>query len=195
MPLDKEYVNEIAKVCKENDILFIVDEVQTGIGRTGKLFAYEWYGVEPDIITLAKGLGGGITIGAVLSKNEVSAFTPGDHGTTFGGNPLSARAGLVVMEELLNNGLLKHGAEMGDYLMTSLRSIAEQTDKIETVRGMGLMIGVVFKEEIAKEMGTKLRDAGYIVGVVGTKVLRLVPPLVLEKEDIDGFVETLKSFC
>ena len=195
MPLDKEYVNEIAKVCKENDILFIVDEVQTGIGRTGKLFAYEWYGVEPDIITLAKGLGGGITIGAVLSKNEVSAFTPGDHGTTFGGNPLSARAGLVVMEELLNNGLLKHGAAMGDYLMTSLKSIAEKTDKIETVRGMGLMIGVVFKEEIAKEMGAKLRDAGYIVGVVGTKVLRLVPPLVLEKEDIDGFVEALKSFC
>ncbi len=191
LPLDREYVNAIVEICKENDILLVVDEVQTGIGRTGKLFAYEWYNIEPDIVTLAKGLGGGITIGAVLAKEKVSAFEPGDHGTTFGGNPLSARAGLVVMDELLENGLLKEAAEKGEYFISELVALSKKTDKIDLVRGKGLMIGVVFKDDIAKDIGAALRDNGYIVGVVGTKVLRLVPPLVLTKEDIDGFVKTL----
>lgn len=190
LPLTEEFAKTIAEVCKANDTLLIADEVQTGIGRTGKLFAYEWYGVEPDIITLAKGLGGGVPIGAFLAKEQVAAaFTPGDHGTTFGGNPLSTRAGLVVMDELLNNGVLAHGAAMGEYMQAKLESI--DSDKIATIRGKGLMLGVVFREDIAKEIGTALRESGYIAGVVGTKVLRLVPPLVVTKEDIDEFCGAL----
>ena len=190
MPLEQSFVDAIADICKEQDILLIADEVQTGIGRTGKLFAYEWYGVEPDIVTMAKGLGGGIPIGAFVAKESVAqAFTPGDHGTTFGGNPLSTRAGLVVLDELLNNGLLDHAAQMGEYLKTSLSGIV--SDKIATVRGKGLMLGIVFTDDIAKEVGNRLREAGFLVGVIGTKVLRIVPPLVLEKQDIDAFAEAL----
>ncbi len=192
MPLDQDFVNAIASICKEKEILLIVDEVQTGIGRTGKLFAYEWYGIEPDIVTMAKGLGGGIPIGAFVAKESVAAaFHPGDHGTTFGGNPLSTRAGLVVLDELLNNGLLDHAAKMGEYLKSSLSGLIG--DKIATVRGKGLMLGVVFSDEIAKEVGAHLREAGFLVGVIGTKVLRVVPPLVLTQEDIDALTEALSN--
>lgn len=190
LPLTEEFVKTITEVCREKEILLIADEVQTGIGRTGKLFAYEWYGIEPDILTLAKGLGGGVPIGAVLAKEKVAAaFQPGDHGTTFGGNPLATRAGLVVMDELLRGGVLDHAAKMGEYLKEKLNAL--NNDKIATVRGKGLMIGVVFQEDIAKEIGNALREKGYIVGVVGTRVLRLVPPLVVCKEDIDGLCTAL----
>lgn len=194
LPLDKDFVDTIAQICKEKGILLIADEVQTGIGRTGKLFAYEWYGIEPDIITLAKGLGGGVPIGAFIAKENVaSAFVPGDHGTTFGGNALSTRAGLVVMDELLNNGLLEHAAKMGVYFTEKLCELKDRCGKIETVRGKGLMIGVVLKDENAKDIGNRLRENGYIAGVVGTKVLRIVPPFVLNENDIDGFVSALEK--
>ncbi len=192
MPLDQAFVDAIKDICKEKDILLIADEVQTGIGRTGKLFAYEWYGVEPDIVTMAKGLGGGVPIGAFVAKEAVAqAFHPGDHGTTFGGNPLSTRAGLVVLDELMNNGLLNHAARMGEYLKTALSGI--ESEKIATVRGKGLMLGVVFTDEIAKEVGNRLREAGFLVGVIGTKVLRIVPPLVLEEQDIDALTKALDT--
>ena len=192
LPLTEEFVATIEQLRKEKDLLLVVDEVQTGIGRTGKLFAYEWYGIEPDIVTLAKGLGGGIPIGAFLAKDSVAAaFHPGDHGTTFGGNPLSARAGLVVLDELLNNGVLKNAATVGAYMQETLSAI--ESEKIEQVRGKGLMIGVVLSQPIAKAVGGALRDKGYIVGVVGDKVLRLVPPLIITKDDVDGLAEALKD--
>ena len=194
LPLTHEFVDTISAICKENEILLIADEVQTGIGRTGKFFAHEWYNVEPDIITMAKGLGAGIPIGALAAKENVAdAFKPGDHGTTFGGNPLSTRAGLVVLDELLNNGLMDYAKTMGDYFFKKLSALAENYDVISTVRGKGLMIGIVFNDEIAKELGTKLRDKGFIVGVVGTKVLRIVPPFVLTEADIDEFVSALED--
>lgn len=192
LPLTQEFADTILSLCKEHEILLIADEVQTGIGRTGKLFAHEWYGAEPDIITTAKGLGGGVPIGAFLAKEEVaSAFRPGDHGTTFGGNPLATRAGLVVLDELLINGVLDHAAKMGEYMMQRLNRI--DSDKIATVRGKGLMLGVVFHDEIAKAVGTALREKGFIVGVVGGKVLRLVPPLIVTQADIDAFAEALQQ--
>lgn len=192
LPLTQEFADTILSLCKEHEILLIADEVQTGIGRTGKLFAHEWYGAEPDIITTAKGLGGGVPIGAFLAKEEVaSAFHPGDHGTTFGGNPLATRAGLVVLDELLNNGVLDHAAKMGEYMKERLTRI--DSDKIATVRGKGLMLGVVFHDEIAKAVGTALREKGFIVGVVGGKVLRLVPPLIVTQADIDAFAEALQQ--
>lgn len=192
LPLSQAYVDVICSVCKEHDALLIVDEVQTGIGRTGKLFAYEWYGIEPDIITMAKGLGGGIPIGALAAKESVAAaFHPGDHGTTFGGNPLSCRAGLVVLDELLHHGLLAHAAEMGTYLKEKLDKLAENHDAVLTVRGKGLMLGVVFKDAIAKQVGNSLRECGILVGVVGGNVLRIVPPLIVSEREIDAFVSAL----
>ncbi len=194
LPLEQSFVDTISTLCREKGILLIADEVQTGIGRTGKLFAYEWYGVEPDIITMAKGLGGGIPIGAFVAKDTVAqAFHPGDHGTTFGGNPLSTRAGLVVLDELLHHGLLDHVTKVSAYLKDRLLALAEQGDHIATVRGKGLMLGIVLQKEIAKEVGTLLREAGYLVGVVGTRVLRIVPPFVLTEKDIDGFVAALDA--
>ena len=196
IPLNKEYVDAAAKLCRENNTLLIIDEVQTGIGRTGKMFAYEWYGIEPDIVTMAKGLGGGIPIGAFVAKAEVAAaFKPGDHGTTFGGNPLSARAGLVVVDELLNNGVLENAAKVGEYFMAELKKLVGVCTKIKEVRGKGLIIGVALNGDISKEITSALRDKGFIVGTAGSSVLRIVPPLIMTKADVDDFTAALKEVC
>ena len=196
IPLNKEYVDAAAKLCRENNTLLIIDEVQTGIGRTGKMFAYEWYGIEPDIVTMAKGLGGGIPIGAFVAKAEVAAaFKPGDHGTTFGGNPLSARAGLVVVDELLNNGVLENAAKVGEYFMAELKKLVGVCTKIKEVRGKGLIIGIALNGDISKEITSALRDKGVIVGTAGASVLRIVPPLILTEADVDDFTAALKEVC
>lgn len=196
IPLDKDYVKAVEKLCRENDTLLIIDEVQTGMGRTGKMFAYEHYDITPDIMTLAKGLGGGIPIGAFIAREKVaSAFTPGDHGTTFGGNPLSARAGLVVTDELLNNGILENAADVGEYFTAELKKLVGVCGKITDVRGMGLMLGIALDGDISKDITAALREAGFIVGTAGASVLRIVPPLILTKADVDEFVSALKEIC
>lgn len=193
-PVSREFAEKAAELCRQNDIALIVDEVQTGIGRTGKLFAYELYDVEPDIVTMAKGLGGGVPIGAFCANEKfASAFKPGDHGTTFGGNPLSTRAGLVVLDELVNGGILENVRETGTYLFDKLGQLADENPKIADVRGQGLMCGVEFSEPIAKEIGEKLRANKVLVGVVGDRVLRIVPPLVVTKSDIDYLINALKE--
>lgn len=192
--LTQEFVDEAVKLCRENDIALIVDEVQTGVGRTGKLFAHEHYNIKPDIFTMAKGLGGGVPIGAICARESfASAFKIGDHGTTFGGNPLSTRAGLVVLDELLNNGVLENADESGKYLMSQLNELKAATDKIAEVRGIGLMCGVEFSDPIAKNVGQRLFDKNILVGVVGDRVLRIVPPLIVTKSDIDIFVNELRD--
>lgn len=191
-PLSKEFVDEAVKICREMGCLLIVDEIQTGIGRCGQLFAHNCYGIEPDIFTMAKGLGGGVPIGGFAAKQKVAdAFVPGDHGTTFGGNPLAMRAGCVVLDELLNNGVIENARRVGEYFMKKLNNLADDCGKIAEVRGEGLMIGVEFKSDIAKAAGAAMRDKGYIVGVIGTRVFRLVPPLILTEGDVDGFVAAL----
>lgn len=193
-PVDKEYIWSIRKLCDDKDILLIIDEVQTGMGRTGTLFAYEQYGIEPDIFTLAKALGGGVPIGAVCAKQfAASAFEPGDHGTTFGGNPLATRAGNAVFSALLQDHLVEHCAEMGLYFKEQLLNLAKDTDCIKEVRGNGLMLGIEFSSPIAKDVQTKLFEKHYLVGVVGTGILRLLPPLIVTKDDIDGFIMVLKG--
>ena len=193
-PLDREYVDTIVDICKKNDIVLIVDEIQTGIGRCGELFAHQLYGIEPDIFTMAKGLGGGVPVGGFAAKQKFAdAFVPGDHGTTFGGNPLAMRAGCVVLDELLNNGVIENAKTVGKYFEDKLNSLADSSGKIAEVRGAGLMLGVEFKEEIAKEMGSKMRDKGYLVGVIGTKIFRIVPPLIITKDDVDGYIDALNS--
>ncbi|MBD9010005.1 MAG: aspartate aminotransferase family protein [Clostridiales bacterium] len=191
-PMTREYVDEIVKICKENDIIFIADEIQTGVGRCGELFAHQYYGVEPDIFTMAKGLGGGVPIGGFAAKQKFAdAFVPGDHGTTFGGNPLAMRAGCVVIDEMLNGGVIDNAREVGAYFFEKLNELAETSGKIAEVRGAGLMIGIEFKDEIAKSAGAGMREKGYLVGTIGTKVFRIVPPLIVTKNYIDGFIGAL----
>lgn len=188
-PADTAYVKEIRKICNENGILLIFDEIQTGLGRTGKLFAYQNYGVEPDIFTLAKALGGGFPIGAVCAKEEVaSAFYPGDHGSTFGGNPLACAAGLAVLKEILENDLPGNAKKIGKYLMENLKRLAGKHRIISDVRGIGLMIGIQLREGKAPELKNELFARGILVGSVGLDIIRLLPPLIITKEDIDEFV-------
>lgn len=191
-PLTHEYAREIRKLCDEKGILLIDDEVQTGIGRTGKMFAYELYGIEPDIMTLAKALGGGVPIGAVLAKDYVAqAFKPGDHGTTFGGNPLSTCAGLTVLKTIKEEKLVENSFETGKYLKERLEDAL--SDYIYEVRGSGLMIGLEFSNPIAKRVNSKLFEHHYLVGAVKDTILRIVPPLIITKSDADEFVNTLEK--
>lgn len=185
-PLEAEYISEVAKICRENDILLIADEVQTGIGRTGKMFAYQHYGIEPDIMTLAKGLGGGIPIGVVCAKEAACAFSPGEHGGTFGGNPFATNAALTVLDVLQNENLVENAGKMGEYFKSRLL----QVPNVLEVRGKGLMLGVGLGVN-AKEAAKKLFDRKYLVGSVGEATLRILPPLIITKNDIDLFIETL----
>lgn len=189
-PMDVAFLQMVKKICEEKQILLIVDEVQTGIGRTGTMFAYEQFDVEPDIFTLAKALGGGVPIGATCAKEEVAAaFAPGDHGTTFGGNPLACAAALAVLETIEQEDLLKNVAEVGTYFSNKLQT--ELGDAVAEIRGRGLMIGIELKVPVAAQLKTGLLEAGYLVGNVGTNTLRVLPPLILKKEHVDGFVVAL----
>lgn len=189
-PVSEEFAKAIRDICDKEGILLIDDEVQTGMGRTGKMFAYMNYGIVPDIMTLAKALGGGVPVSALLAKEEVAAaFKPGDHGTTFGGNPLSTRAGLTVIEVMKEEKLVENSKEVGEYLKNMIS--AKLGDYIKEVRGMGLMLGVEFKEPLARKVLQKLIDKHYLVGAVGDSVLRIVPPLIITKNDADEFVDAL----
>lgn len=188
-PMTREYLDAIVNICKENGIIFIADEIQTGIGRCGELFAHNYYGVEPDIFTMAKGLGGGVPVGGFAAKQKFAdAFVPGDHGTTFGGNPLAMRAGCVVMDELLNNGVIDNAHKVGGYFFERLNDLAEKCGRIAEVRGVGLMIGIEFDDDIAKTASAKMRDKGYLVGTIGERIFRIVPPLIITKADVEEFV-------
>ncbi len=194
-PMDVEYVENLRKLCDEKDILLIFDEVQTGMGRTGKLFAHQLYGVEPDIFTLAKALGGGVPIGAVCAKESVAAaFEPGDHGTTFGGNPLATAAGLAVMDIFDEEKLVDNSAKMGEYFKAKLNSLmAEYPDKIKEIRGSGLLIGIELDPEIAKEVFDKLFENGFLTSLCGGTAMRLAPPLIITEKEIDLFVNKLEK--
>lgn len=191
-PLDAGYVKAVRKLCDEKGLLLIIDEIQTGIGRTGKLFAYQHYGVEPDIFTLAKALAGGVPIGALCAKEKIAAgFEPGDHGSTFGGNPLACAAGLAVMQTILEGSLVSNAGTMGNYLLDSLKKLSKKYGIITEVRGLGLMIGIQLSEGIAKEIKESLLSNGFLVGNVGSSVIRLLPPLIISKDDADNFIAAL----
>lgn len=191
-PLDLDYLKAVRKLCDERDIVLIFDEVQTGMGRTGSLFAYMQTGVEPDILTSAKALGGGVPIGAVCAKQKLAdAFEPGDHGTTFGGNPLACAAGLAVFKAYDEEKLVENAKAMGEYFTEKLTAL--NSDKITDIRGRGLLIGIQIKDEIAKDVFTALFEKGYLTSLCAGNTLRIAPPLIITKEDIDGFVDALES--
>jgi len=179
-PANPDYLLKVAELCREKEILLIFDEVQTGVGRTGKFFAFEHFGVVPDILTLAKGLGGGIPIGAVLAKEEVAtAFTPGDHASTFGGNPLACSAALAVVEEILTPGFLEDVLAKGKLFAKLLTSPG-----VAEVRGLGLMLGVELKFKGALNIADKLLEKGVLINNIGEQILRIVPPLIITEEEI-----------
>lgn len=188
---DKDYLKEVEKLCKDNGIVLIIDEVQTGFGRCGSLFAHELFGIKPDIITMAKGIGGGVPMGAILAKEEISnAFVPGDHGTTFGGGPLVCAAAIAVLDTIYEDNLLENVNEVGSYFKGELLKLKESKDVIAEVRGEGLMIGLELTKPGA-EYVDKLREAGFLINCTADKVLRFVPPLIIKKEDIDEFIKAL----
>lgn len=186
---DMDYLKQIEEICHEKDIVFIVDEVQTGFGRCGTLFAHELFGVKPDIMTMAKGIGGGVPMGGILATEKVAgAFVPGDHGTTFGGGPLVCAAANAVLDEIVNENILDNVNEVGDYFIAELKKLDK--DVIKEVRGKGLMVGVELTEPGA-EYVDKLRKAGFLINCTAGNVLRFVPPLIITKADIDEFVKAL----
>lgn len=191
-PMSPEFAEAIGKLQKEHGILFIDDEVQTGIGRTGKLFAFEHYGIKPDIVTCAKALGGGVPIAAFLADERVAcAFHPGDHGTTFGGNPLSCAAALAVLNTIEDDGLIQNAAQVGEYLISLL---SEKTAGLDVkIRGVGLMIGIEIGGAEAKDISLRMMNEGYLVGTAGGNVLRIVPPLIVTKNDAKEFADTLEK--
>ena len=191
---DKDYLQGLRYLCDEKGLLLILDEVQTGIGRTGKMFCYEHYGIKPDIMTLAKGLGNGFPIGALLAREEIAgAFTPGSHASTFGGNPLACSAALATLQNLLKNpSILENCRRMGNYLMERLKELQKQHSCIVMVRGKGLLIGA----EIAMEGQSIVQDflkEGILINCTMGRVLRFVPPLTVSKEEVDRVIHCLDS--
>ena len=192
LPLDKEFVQATAEFCKEKDILLLIDEVQTGIGRTGSLFCYEQYGVQPNIISMAKGLGGGVPIGAVMADKKCQdVLGAGTHGTTFGGNPLCCAAANTVLDIVNKLEFLKSVQEKGEYLKKEILAIG--SPKVKTVRGMGLMLGIVVDKDERAAMVSQLMEKGVLVLTAGTEAIRLLPPLVITKEEMDEAIAAMRE--
>ena len=188
--IDKNFLMELRKLCNELNIMLVFDEVQTGIGRTGKLFCYEHYGIEPDVMTLAKALGNGIPIGAIAGKkNFMSHFTPGSHASTFGGNFLAATAGCAVLDIIENENLLENVENMSKYLIENLK----QFSWIKEIKGIGLLIGIELENMTSNELSNKLFERKILTVPAGEKVLRFLPPLIVGKEEIDMLIDALKE--
>lgn len=192
-PADKAFVKALADFCKEAGIYLIVDEVQTGLGRTGKLYAYEHYDIEPDIFTLAKGLANGVPVGAMLAKSSLGeAFSYGSHGSTFGGNKLAMAAAKATLEVMLVPGFLDTALENGNQLQAKLQAALSDKETVTTVRGLGYMIGIETTGNLG-ELVQLARDKGLIVLTAGTNVIRLLPPITLSDAEIEKGVALLSE--
>ncbi|MCP4135295.1 MAG: aspartate aminotransferase family protein [bacterium] len=190
---DKKFIKEVFTVCQKNDIITIVDEVQTGIGRTGTIFAYQHYGVTPDIITMAKGLGGGIPIGAIHAKNFLAGvLTPGSHGTTFGGNHLACAAATAVLKEIKKSSLLKNVNTISEYIFERLEAIREKTGFITDIRGLGLQIGFELSKPGMDIVKTALAKK-LVINCTAEKVIRIMPPLTIKLSTIKAGMDILEE--
>jgi len=184
-PAELAYLTAVAELCQKQDLLLILDEVQTGLGRTGRLFAYQHYGIEPHIFTLAKGLGGGFPIGALVARGEAAeTFKPGDHAATFGGNPLAAAAGIAALTAIIEEDLPRQALEKGAYIKAEVGRLAQELPIIKQCRGLGLLVGIELGQE-AKPVQDYCLAKGLIVNCVQNNVIRLVPPLNISYEEID----------
>ncbi len=192
LPLDRDYVNQAVALCAENDWLLLVDEVQTGVGRTGSLFAFQQYGILPDACSFAKGIAGGLPMSGIMANEKCrTVLTPGTHATTFGGNPVCAAAACAV-QEILTDQVLEQVQEKGAYLRSRIEAMGSPA--VSGTRGLGLMIGVTLKEGyVNSELAAKLVEAGLLVLTAGQNVLRLLPPLTIRQEELDQGLEIMRS--
>ena len=192
-PAEPEFLQGIRRLCDEHDIMMICDEIQCGMGRTGAMFAYQHYGVKPDIVTMAKGIGNGICVGAIATTARIAeTLVPGDHGTTFGGNPLSCAAVAETLAIFKKEHILEHVREVGGYLEERLGQLAETKKTVRERRGKGLMQGLELTEPAADYIRKALKEGLILMGA-GANVIRLVPPLVIEKEHVDEMISVLEK--
>lgn len=189
---DNDYLKKLRRLCNDEGILLVFDEVQTGMGRTGKLFAYEHYNIEPDIMTIAKALGNGVAIGAMLAKDSIAeAFTPGSHATTFGGNPLACSAANAALETIMEDGILfENCVRMGDYLTKGLKELKKEHSFIKDIRSKGLLVGMELSID-GKDIVMECLKDGLLINCTMDKILRFLPPLIVTKEEIDSMLEIL----
>lgn len=193
-PATEEFMSKVRKLCDEKDILMILDEIQCGMGRTGTMFAWQRYGIKPDVMTTAKALGCGVPVGAFLMTEKVGAhsLTAGDHGTTYGGNPLACAAICKVIELFEKENVLENVKTVGDYLGKRLDELVDEFDCIETRRGVGMMQGLVFNRAVG-DIIVKAMDKGLVLINAGTDIIRFVPPLIIQKEHVDQMMEILRE--
>jgi acetylornithine/LysW-gamma-L-lysine aminotransferase len=187
-PGSAEYLQGAQRLCRQAGALLIIDEVQTGFGRTGRFFAFQHYGLEPDLVCVAKSLAGGLPMGAVLIGERVGEIPTGSHGTTFGGNPLACAAALAVLQTMEQEQLPQRAAELGNYLLERLRGI--DSPRVREVRGLGLMVGIEIRQKVAPYLQA-LMEHGVLALAAGLTVIRLLPPLVIEQQQLDRVVEAL----
>jgi acetylornithine/N-succinyldiaminopimelate aminotransferase len=192
IPLEPGRLAAIRRLCDDRDVLLILDEIQTGMGRTGRWWAHQHEDAAPDVMTVAKALGGGVPIGAILAAPRADVFEPGDHGSTFGGGPLACAAAVAVMRAVESLGLVEHAAEVGDYLAESVSALADSGAPIAGVRGRGLMLGIALTGDVAREVAAAALDEGLIVNAVGERTIRLVPSLIITRDEVDAAVLRLR---
>ncbi|WP_067839463.1 aspartate aminotransferase family protein [Amphibacillus sediminis] len=194
IPADQKWVDKLVAICHQHDILIIVDEVQTGMGRTGKLFAYQQYNFEPDVITVAKGLGSGFPIGAVLAKaNVAQALSPGTHGSTFGGNPIATTAGLATLEQLTAPSFFSQLQKRVTYFWTALDQLSKQSDIIKMIRGQGFLIGIEIEGQVIDYVNRAREHYHFLMLPTGPDVIRLLPPLTASEAELDHAIEILRQ--
>ena len=192
--LNEEFLKHVEEVCAEKNILFMIDEVQSGMGRTGYAFAHQKFGLSPDVVTMAKAVAGGIPMGVMLAKDKAaSAFQPGDHASTFGGNPMAAHVGCAVADVIFQDAFLKEVQDKGEYFKAGLTELVDEKEVLE-VRGRGLMLGLLLSDKVdIGKIVSDMRDEGVLICTAGKQVLRFVPPLVISKEEIDMALNALKK--
>ncbi len=185
------YLKAVQEWCRQKGLLLILDEIQTGIARTGALFAYQQYGVEPDIMPLAKGMASGVPVGAILAKESASVFARGEHGSTFGGNPLACAAGYATIKFILDNNITQNVKEVGQYLTAGLDKLKEEHQFITGVRGLGLLQAMEFNSDLAQSVVTACLDNGLLVNKLKPNAIRFMPPLIIGKEEVDEALKIL----
>jgi acetylornithine aminotransferase/acetylornithine/N-succinyldiaminopimelate aminotransferase len=192
-PVSKEFLAAARELCDSTGALLIADEIQCGFGRTGKWFAYQHFGIQPDVTTVAKPLAGGLPIGAMLcNERAATAITPGMHGTTFGGGPLACAVAIAVIDEMRNTHLLEHVAKVGQFFLDELRTLAQKHAAIRDVRGLGLMVGIeIESEELAKQIASAMLAERIILNRTSETVLRFLPPYILERKHVEATIAAL----
>ena len=190
-PLADNYLAAVRNWCDQKGILLILDEIQTGIARTGTLFAYEQHGIEPDIMTLAKGLASGVPIGAIMAKNRAAVFAPGEHGSTYGGNPLACAAGYATLKYIIDYTLAENARQVGQYLMDGLRQLQRKFPFVTEVRGRGLLVAMEFNADIGQPVVTACLERGLLINRVKPNAIRFVPPLIIDNKEVDHALNIL----